>query len=82
MQSKSVKKIINELSKKYDLSEDVTYKICRSSFDLLHHVISTSDRSTLNFPSVRIPNFGVFYCTEGRRNFYKKLNNKNNGKQG
>jgi hypothetical protein len=78
MNSKESKKIYKELSFKYGISEDEIFKICRSPFEFLKHVMENADRKTLTFPSVRIPNFGVFYCSEGRREFYRNLNEKIN----
>jgi hypothetical protein len=81
MNSKDTKAIIRDLSKKYNLPEDEIFKICRSPFELLKDVIHDADRETLTFPSLRIPNFGVFYCSEGRREFYRNLNSKGDDKQ-
>lgn len=80
MNTKEEKKIIKEIAEKYNLTETEVSNICKSPFQFLVNVMQNADRDTVTFPSVRVPSFGIFYCTEGRREFYKKLNSKLNGR--
>ena len=34
------------------------------------------DRETNHFPAIRLKNFGIFFCTEGRKKQMEKLNNR------
>jgi len=78
MQSKAVKTLIKEIAVKYGFKEEEILEMVKTPFYLVSEVMRNSDRAALQFPSIRIPNFALFYCTEGRREFYKKLNSKNN----
>lgn len=77
MQQKRIKEILKQLAIKYNISVEEMNQICRSPLDFTALVIKDkSDLSEPYFPSVRITGFGVFYCSEGRRKFFKKLNEK------
>lgn len=82
MYYKNTKKIAKEIAKKYELTEEEVYEIVKSPFALLVDIMRSADRKTVKFPSLRILNFGLFFCTEGRKNFYERLNNsKQNGRE-
>ena len=70
------------LATKYNMSiEDMT-QICKAPLDFTTYVMREKpDWDEGYFPSVRIQGFGVFYCTEGRSRFFKKLNEKRKFKQ-
>jgi hypothetical protein len=77
MKSLAVKKIIKELSIEFKIPESDIEDIVKTPFFTVAETIRNSDRETIDFPSIRISGLGLFYCTEGRREFYRKLNNKN-----
>lgn len=82
MYYKNTKEIVREIAKEYGLKEEEVYEIVKSPFALLVDIMRSADRKTVTFPSLRIPNFGLFFCTEGRKNFYERLNNnKQNGRE-
>jgi nucleoid DNA-binding protein len=77
MKSGRVKKLIKDISIEFKIKEEDIENIVKSPFYTLSESIRNSNRETVNFPSIRISGLGLFYCTEGRREFYRKLNNKN-----
>lgn len=76
MIQKEVKKIIKEMSQETGYREEHIEDMVNLPFWFLSEVMKKSDRDSVTFPSVRLNGFGLFYCSEGRREFYKKLNNK------
>lgn len=82
MYYKNTKEIVREIAKEYGLKEEEVYEIVKSPFAFLVDIMRSADRDTVKFPSLRIPNFGLFFCTEGRKKFYERLNkNKQNGRE-
>ena len=64
-----------ELAKKYGTTIEQMADICRSPLEFVVDTISTkANKETVEMPNIRITNFGVFYCPEGRKNFLRKLN--------
>lgn len=52
-------------------------KIIDSHFEFVRHCMTNEvDRATNYFPNIRLRNFGVFFCTEGRKKQMEKLNNR------
>ena len=78
MIQKEVKNIIKEISRSNGMREEHVEDMVNLPFEVLANVMRNSDRQTVTFPSVRLNGFGLFYCSEGRKEFYKKLNNKEN----
>ena len=76
MIQKEVKKIIKEIARSNGMREEHVEDMVNLPFEVLANVIKNSDRESITFPSVRLNGFGLFYCSEGRREFYKKLNGK------
>lgn len=76
MIQKEVKKLIKDMSRETGYREEHIEDMVNFPFELLANVIKKSDRQIVDFPSVRLNGFGLFYCSDGRKEFYKKLNNK------
>lgn len=74
MYSKFTKDLIKEISKNTNISEVEIRNIIMSVFELTKKTIESADKKALVFPSVRIPSFGIFYVTDGRKKYYKSLN--------
>jgi len=52
-------------------------KIIDSHFEFVRHCMTNEvDRNTNYFPTIRLRNFGIFFCTEGRKKQMEKLNNR------
>ena len=46
-------------------------------FEFVRYVMTNEvDRETNHFPAIRLKNFGIFFCTEGRKKQMEKLNNR------
>lgn len=46
-------------------------------FEFVRYIMTHKvDRGTNYFPTVRLRNFCIFFCTEGRKKQMKKLNNR------
>lgn len=74
LKTKFLKKQIAEDEKL--LLSDVD-RIIDAHFEFVKEVISTKvDREENIFPSVRLRNFAIFFCTESKKKWMTKLNNK------
>ena len=52
-------------------------KIIDVHFEFVRHCMTNEvDRKTNHFPNIRLRNFGIFFCTEGRKKRMEKLNNR------
>lgn len=76
MQSLRTKKIIKDLAYEYGLTERDVTAIVMTPFNLVTKVMRNGDRETLNFPSIRIISFGIFYMSNKRREYFKNLNER------
>ena len=69
--------LIREIAKDEALTTQDVESIISSHFEFVRHCISEKvDRSTNYFPAIRLHNFGIFFCTEGRKKQMEKLNNR------
>lgn len=65
MNNIELNKLTKIKAKKYGLTKQQIEDIMDSSFRFLRYVlVEKTDRKTLDFPSVRIPFFGIFYCPD------------------
>ena len=84
MRSKRTKEHLEKLSKKYGIRISQAQEIVEAPFRFFVQIASEGDKKTLRFDSVRIIKWGLFSVKEGRKEFFKKLNNdkktNNNGK--
>ena len=78
MRHVETKFLIRELAKEEELTTRSVENIISSHFEFVRHVMGEKvNREDNYFPTVRLKNFGVFYCTDSRKKWMKKLNSKN-----
>jgi len=69
--------VIKELSLKYNIPYDEIKSICMSPIEFVESVIHTKViREELYYPTVRVTGFGVFYCKPGKKEYFRKLNER------
>jgi len=74
MKNVELYKLTRIKAKKYGLTKQQLEDIMDSSFRFLRFVLKEkTDRENLDFPSVRIPYFGIFYCPEWLKNKLRKI---------
>lgn len=76
MQSLRTKKIIKELAYEFNISEREVTAIVMAPFNLVVKIMRAGVRETLDFPSIRIISFGIFYMSNKRREYFKNLNER------
>ena len=69
------------LKKQIAEDEDLTLqdvdRIVDVHFEFVRYVMTNEvDRETNHFPATRLRNFGIFFCTEGRKKQMEKLNKR------
>ena len=68
--------LIKEVANEYGITAAEAEDIINVHFEFLRNTMSnTVDRSKNYFPSVRLKNFAVFYCTEYKKKQFEKVNN-------
>lgn len=74
MYYKETRKIFAQLAGKYGMKIDDISNICRAPFEFTANIISkeASNEKPDEMPNIRITNFGVFYVTEGKKNYLRK----------
>jgi len=80
MRSNNTEKIVKKIAYDNDLTVKEIFDIIKTPFEFLTQVMWNVDRDAADFPSVRVKYFATFYCSRGRRKFYKNLNKKLNGR--
>ena len=70
--------LIKRLALKYELPENMVRRMTRAPFEVLIKAMKEGNRETGEFPSVRIPNWGLFYAPAHRVEFFKTLKRKKN----
>lgn len=75
MRSRKTKTYLEELAKKHNIKVSQMEDIAKAPFKFLAEIISESDREKLEFDSVRIIGLGLFSVKEGRKEFFKEINN-------
>jgi hypothetical protein len=69
--------LIKLFAKKEGLNIVDIERIVSSPFEFQTHVMKNlCDRDKLEFPSVRVPNFGIFYCPDWKKEQFRKVNIK------
>ena len=81
MRSNRTSKIIKEIAYNHNFTEKEVYDMVMAPFNLVVEVMRNGDRNKVDFKSVRIISFGTFFMSQGRRNFFNKLNEKLNGEK-
>lgn len=70
-------KLKKALAKKFGISIAKTREVISLQDKFVAHVISQeADRDLCNFPSVRLPGFGLFYCPDKVKKNFEKVNKK------
>ncbi len=73
MKSSNTQTIIKEIARENGLTEREMYDIVNAPFDFLALTMKNADRENLDFPTVRIKYFATFFCSDERKNYYKRL---------
>lgn len=66
--------IIKDLAEKYKISTQEVERAAMSQFKFVKQMMEKD-----NFPSIRLPFFGIFRASKKKLNHIKKHNEKNNG---
>jgi len=75
---REIKQLLKFIALKYDIPFSEVQKVYEAPFKLQVDIMKVKcDRKSANFPSLRIPYFGVFYSPKWRRDKYFKKNNEN-----
>ena len=60
-----------------DLTLQDVDRIIDVHFEFVRYIMTNEvDRETNHFPAIRLKNFGIFFCTEGRKKQMEKLNKR------
>jgi nucleoid DNA-binding protein len=76
MRTKRTKGYIQEVAKKYNVSENDVEKVVESFFRFTTEVMKEGNPKTMDFADIRIMKWGVFRVKEGRKKFFLELNKK------
>ena len=75
MRNQRTKEFIKIITKKYRLSIEEVKEIVSSPFEFSSYIMeNVSDRDKLYFPSIRIPNFGIFYTPDYVKERLRQIN--------
>jgi len=74
MKHSQTKQIIKNIAKNEGINASDVELMIDSQFLLLNKTISSSQRSLLEFPSIRLPSFGIFYSPEWKVEKFRKIN--------
>lgn len=75
-----LKRLLKSVAKKRELSYRDVQRILAASFEFQAKVMKNKcDRENLEFPSVRVPYWGIFYCADYTRDRLNRLNKRQNG---
>ena len=78
MKHLQTKHIIKNIAKSEGLNISDVELMIDSQFLLLKKAISSSQRSILRFPSLRLPSFGIFYSPSWKVEKFRKINQEEN----
>lgn len=74
MKSQKTKHIDQQIIKKYNITQEQLYDILTAPFDFQVNIMKgIMDPKNKVFPSVRIPNFGLFYVPQYIRDKQKNI---------
>lgn len=74
MIQKEIQRLIREIARERGYKEEEVAKIVNTPFLLVAETMRNSDRESVTFPSVRLTGFGLFFCSEKKKEFYRKRN--------
>lgn len=81
MRSTNTEKIVKSIAREYGYAEREIYDIVKAPFDFAAKIMKEADRDNLEFPSIRIKYFATFYCSEERKNYFRKLKLKRDARR-
>lgn len=73
MRSSNTQAVVKELSRKYGFTDREIFQMVRAPFEFVVETMRNSDRNNLEFPTIRIKKFVTFYCSEQRKEYFRKL---------
>jgi hypothetical protein len=76
MRTKRTKGYMDEVAKIHGVRTSQVNDVAESMFRFVATVISEGDKKLLQFGEIRLFKWGVFKVKEGRRKFFKKLNDE------
>lgn len=76
MRTKKTKEHISKLAKKYNLPVSTVEEIVETPFRFTAEVMKEGNPKTMDFGQVRLMKWGVFKVKEGRKKFFKRLNDE------
>jgi len=77
MRSNNTQRIIKEIARKHGYTEKEISDMVKTPFEFLAKIMREADRENLEFPSVRIKYFATFYCSEDRKEFFRRVKKRN-----
>jgi hypothetical protein len=72
MKSPVLKRIIHKIGLEFWLTDAQVTEVIMSQFKFLKHIITKGDKHDVTYYNFRLPKFGVFSVSEGRKNWEKK----------
>ena len=76
MRTKRTRGYIQEVAKNHGVSDAQVERIVESFFRFTAEVMKEGNVQTMDFSDVRIMKWGVFRVKEGRKKFFRELNEK------
>jgi len=76
MRTKRTKKYLDEIAKEEGLRASQVQEVAESFFRFTADVMSEGNKKLLDFSSVRIMKWGIFQVKEGRKKYFKQINEK------
>ena len=76
MRTKRSKKYIEDTADELGVKPSQVKAVADSMFDFVADTISEADRKRMNFPDIRLMNWGIFTVRESKRKQFEKVNNE------
>ncbi len=73
MRSSNTQAIVRKISREYGYTDKEIFDMVRAPFNLVTETMREADRDNLEFPSIRIKYFLTFYCSEQRKEYFRRL---------
>lgn len=81
MRTKRTRGYIQEVARDHNVSDTQVEKVVESFFRFTAEVMKEGNPQTMDFSDIRIMKWGVFRVKEGRKKFFRKLNEKNKNEE-
>ena len=72
MNSEISKDIIKDLCRTHSITKIQAFEIVKSEFDLLKQTIESYSLDDENYPTIRLPKFGLFFVKPSKKRDYGK----------